>query len=630
MGRIKKYRLILTEQNTLSYPLFMKSGLNTKVTFVLALIWAGIGFKTAPEAKPRSGVSSGIIGQNLEVLPSPQDKEFRNKVEGLTHYLTSRSYEFRGNPNDSLKHLEAAAKADPKQEYVVILTARRHLQKKKTDKAIEILRLAQSTNQESVAIHEWLGLAYQQASQLEEATAEFETALGKSQPTLISIRGLTKIYSSANRHDKAFKALETSLKKNKKQPEFWIGIADLYRDTGLSAKADINKIKSGVLAALDKAEVLKPENPLTILRLADYYKLWGENEKAIRLYVTLIELNPSLTGVREQLAELFLQEEKTEEATKQLEAILRSRPTNERALFILGGIKRDLDKPEEAAMHFETIIKINSKFEPAYYELASIHLFQNNPKKTLETLESAYEQFKPKFISKFYAGLAHSTLHQFSKAIESLLEAEELAQSGEQNRLTHFFYFQLGAAYERNRQYNTASKIFNKALNLFPEYHNAMNYLGYMWVDIDRNIDEAAELIKKANELDPENAAYIDSLGWLYFRQGKYDKALIELLRASELTKEEPDSTIFEHIGDTHQKLGDTKKAKAAWKKALDLLIKQKKKEQEPDAYLFEQIGNIYNKLGQEAKAKDAWNRSYEIRPIESIRKKLQHTKQER
>ena len=69
------------------------------------------------------------------------------------------------------------------------------------------------------------------------------------------------MYSSANRHDKAFKTLETSLKKNKKQPEFWIGIADLYRDTGLSAKADINKIKSGVLAALDKAEVLKPENP---------------------------------------------------------------------------------------------------------------------------------------------------------------------------------------------------------------------------------------------------------------------------------------------------------------------------------------------------------------------------------
>ena len=607
----------------------MKSGLITKATMLHALIGACIGCKIAPEAKTRPGVPSGIIGQNLEILTEPQDKEFRNKVEGLTHYLTSRSFEFRGKPNDSLKHLDAAAKADPKEEAVVILAARRYLQKKKTDKAIEILRLAQASNKEAAAINEWLGLAYQQANQLDAAIAEFENAIEKEQPTLISIRGLTKIHSSAKRLDKAFEVLEISLKKNIKEAEFWIGIADLYRDTGLAAKADINKIKAGVLASLNKAEVLKPENPLTIHRLADYYKLWGENKKAIRLYVSLIELSPSLIGVREQLAELYLREDKTKDATKQLEAILRSRPTNERALFVLGGIKRDLNKPEEAASHFETVIKINSKFEPAYYELASIHLFQDRPKKTLEILQIAYEQFKPKFISKFYAGLAHSTLHKFSKSIENLLEAEELAEAGEQNRLTHFFYFQLGAAYERNRQYETASKIFNKALKLSPDYHNAMNYLGYMWADINQNLDEAAKLIIKANELDTDNAAYIDSLGWLYFRQGKYDMALTELLKASELTQDEPDSTIFEHIGDTQHKLGATQKAKDAWQQALDLLIKHKKKLKEPDAYFFEQIGNIYYKLGHSDKAKEAWKRSYEITPIDSIRKKLHPSKKE-
>ncbi|MFL2909072.1 MAG: tetratricopeptide repeat protein [Limisphaerales bacterium] len=607
----------------------MKSGLITKATMLLALIGACIGCKTAPEAKTRSGVPSGIIGQKLEILTEPQDKEFRNKVEGLTHYLTSRSFEFRGKPNDSLKHLDAAAKADPKQEAVVILAARRYLQKKKTDKAIEILRFAQASNIETAAINEWLGLAYQQANQLDAAIEEFENAIEKEQPTLISIRGLTKIHSSAKRLDKAFEVLEISLKKNIKEAEFWIGIADLYRDTGLAAKADINKIKAGVLASLNKAEVLKPENPLTIHRLADYYKLWGENKKAIRLYVSLIELSPSLVGVREQLAELYLREDKTKDATKQLEAILRSRPTNERALFVLGGIKRDLNKPEEAVSHFETVIKINSKFEPAYYELASIHLFQDRPKKTLEILQIAYEQFKPKFISKFYAGLAYSTLHKFSKSIENLLEAEELAEAGEQNRLTHFFYFQLGAAYERNRQYETASKIFNKALKLSPDYHNAMNYLGYMWADINQNLDEAAKLIIKANELDTDNAAYIDSLGWLYFRQGKYDMALTELLKASELTQDEPDSTIFEHIGDTQHKLGATQKAKEAWQQALDLLIKHKKKLKEPDAYFFEQIGNIYYKLGHSDKAKEAWKRSYEITPIDSIRKKLHPSKKE-
>ena len=197
------------------------------------------------------------------------------------------------------------------------------------------------------------------------------------------------------------------------------------------------------------------------------------------------------------------------------------------------------------------------------------------------------KQFKATFINRFYAGLAHSSLNQFSRAIENLLEDEELAQACEQNRLTHFFYFQLGAAYERNRQYDTAAKIFNKAIGMSPEYHNAMNYLGYMWADINRNLDEAATLIIKANELESDNAAYVDSLGWLYFRQGKFDEALTELLRAAELTKDEPDSTIFEHIGDAYQA------------------------------------------LGQADEAKDAWQRSYEITPTESLREKLHPAKKE-
>ena len=97
-----------------------------------------------------------------------------------------------------------------------------------------------------------------------------------------------------------------------------------------------------------------------------------------------------------------------------------------------------------------------------------------------------------------------------------------------------------------------------------PDYHNAMNYLGYMWADINRNLDEAAKHITKANELSPDNASYVDSLGWLYFRQGKYTEALAELQRAAELMKDEPDSTIHEHIGDTHHKLGQADEARDA------------------------------------------------------------------
>ena len=515
----------------------MRRGSHTRLFLGLTLLWAGTGCSTSPLAKTRPGVPSGVYGVNIEEKTGPEDPEFRNRVEGLTHFLTSRSFEFRGKPDDSLKHLEAAAKADPSQETVVAQAARRFLQRKKTDKAIEILRLAQAANPESVTTHEWLGLAYQQASQPDEAIAAFGSALAKSNPTLISVRGLAKLHAAAKRFDDAFKVLDTAFTKDKREPEFWLGIADLYRDTGIAARSKMDRIKTGIIASLDKASALKPESPLILHRLADYYKVWGESDKAIALFIQLIELNPGLIGVREQLADLYLRADMTQDATRQLEAILRERPTNERALFVLGGIKRQLDKLEEAAAHFETVLKINPKFELAYYELAGVRLFQNKPTITLATLKKAGEQFKPRFITKFYAGLAHSALYQYPKAIENLLDAEKLAQAGEQNRLTHFFYFQLGAAYERNRQYETADKTFNKAIEMSPEYHNAMNYLGYMWADINRNLDEAAKHITMANELSPDNASYVDSLGWLYFRQGKFTEALAELQRAAELMK---------------------------------------------------------------------------------------------
>ena len=595
----------------------------------LTLLWVSTGCSTSPLATPPPGVPSGVYGVNISEETGPEDPEFRGRVEGLTHFLTSRSFEFRGKPDGSLKHLEAAAKADPSQETVVIQAARRFLQRKKTDKAIEILRLGQTLNPESVTTHEWLGLAYQQASQPDEAIAAFETALAERRPTLISIRGLSKLHAEAKRFDDAFKVLDTALTKNKVEPEFWIGIADLYRDIGLAARAKMDRIKAGIITSLDKASAFKPENPLTLHRLADYYKVWGERDKAISLFIQLIELNPGLLGVREQLADLYLRADNTQDATRQLEAILRERPTNERALFVLGGIKRQLDKLDEAAAHFETVLKINPKFELAYYELAGVRLFQNKPNVTLATLRKAGEQFKPRFITKFYAGLAHSSLYQYPKAIESLLDAEELAQTGEQNRLTHFFYFQLGAAYERNRQYETANEIFNKAIKISPEYHNAMNYLGYMWADINRNLDEAAKHIIRANELSPDNASYVDSLGWLYFRQGKFTEALAELRRAAELIKNEPDSTIHEHIGDTYHQLGQADEARAQWEKSLGILREQEGKMTAPDAYLIEQLGNVLNKLGQADKAKAAWLRSYDIIPTQPLHKKLHPTEKQ-
>jgi tetratricopeptide (TPR) repeat protein len=159
-------------------------------------------------------------------------------------------------------------------------------------------------------------------------------------------------------------------------------------------------------------------------------------------------------------------------------------------------------------------------------------------------------------------------LKNYKGAIASFTSAEVMAQAGETNRLTATFYFQLGAAYERNAEYDSAAKYFKKCLKLSPDDSEALNYLGYMWAEHRTNLDEARELIAKAVQNEPTNAAYLDSMGWVLFQLDQPQKALEFLTKAVQFSPE-PDETLFDHLGDIYAKLNQMDKAREAWRKSI-------------------------------------------------------------
>jgi Flp pilus assembly protein TadD len=137
---------------------------------------------------------------------------------------------------------------------------------------------------------------------------------------------------------------------------------------------------------------------------------------------------------------------------------------------------------------------------------------------------------------------------------------------------------EIGLTLERGGRPEEAAKMFEKAITLTPKDEvedaaNTMNYLGYMWLEEGRHLDKAGELIRKANELQPDKAAYVDSLGWWYFKKGDYAHAVIELERALALLSppEPDDAEIVEHLAQAHLKLGDKAKARAMFEKARDM-----------------------------------------------------------
>jgi tetratricopeptide (TPR) repeat protein len=129
--------------------------------------------------------------------------------------------------------------------------------------------------------------------------------------------------------------------------------------------------------------------------------------------------------------------------------------------------------------------------------------------------------------------------------------------------------FLLGAAYERTGKRQEAVAEFKRVLAIDPNFHAALNYLGYMWAEKGENLTEARQMIERAVTLEPDNGAYVDSLGWVYFRQGDFEQARRTLERATQL--ETTDPTVQEHLGDVYGALGKTALAGDAYRRAIAL-----------------------------------------------------------
>jgi tetratricopeptide (TPR) repeat protein len=129
--------------------------------------------------------------------------------------------------------------------------------------------------------------------------------------------------------------------------------------------------------------------------------------------------------------------------------------------------------------------------------------------------------------------------------------------------------FLLGAAYEHDGQRDLSVTTFRQVLKADPDFHAALNYLGYMWAEKGENLKEALSLLERAVTLDPDNGAYVDSLGWTHYRLGEYDRARDYLERASRLVPE--DATVHDHLGDVYLALGQRDKARAMYRRALSL-----------------------------------------------------------
>jgi Flp pilus assembly protein TadD len=153
------------------------------------------------------------------------------------------------------------------------------------------------------------------------------------------------------------------------------------------------------------------------------------------------------------------------------------------------------------------------------------------------------------------------TAERYAEASDTYTRALELTP-GDQPGDWRFYYVR-GIAYERNKEGPKAEADFKKALELRPDQPQVLNYLGYSWVDQGINLEPALEMIRKAVEQAPNDGYIIDSLGWAFYRLGRYDEAVESLEQAVQLRPDDPE--INDHLGDAYWRAGRQLEARFQW-----------------------------------------------------------------
>jgi tetratricopeptide (TPR) repeat protein len=575
-----------------------------KLLFVLSfLVAATVAEPQTPKASPakipRTHPGKSVTRQDDSVAPKPApDLALRSqgarKADALARFVEGMALEENGEIERALEAYRKVLNVDPGQSELASRVAGLLIQQDDFPQAIDVLKDAIKANPNNAEPYQQLAFIYTRyLKKTDQAIDYANRAIALNPGDVEGYQRLVEIELAAGQERRALEALDRALKVHSTDPNFWIRLGKLY--VAILFKSD-SQPKPDELKKTNeifkKAAENAGDDPGILKDVADYYAASQQLKEAIPLYLRVLELQPDDANAREKLATGFVLTNQRDKAVEMLEQIIKEHPEKYQPYDLLAQVldeeARSLQRAnriEEAkakfakvAANYEQSLLINPNHAGTYVRLAELLLGAlRDPDRAVKLLSEARRRFPGAPEIVYYLAIAQREAKQSQQAVATFEEALHEAQLEEDDDFINAkFYFNYGAAAEQAGLYDKAADLLRKSIALDPANSaEAYNYLGYMWADHNMNLDEAELMIRRALEIEPNNASYLDSLGWVEFRKGQFDRALDDLLRAAK-TAEHPDPVVFEHIGDTYLKLNRTREALEAWQKALALDPKNK------------------------------------------------------
>ncbi len=447
------------------------------------------------------------------------------------------------------------------------------------------------------------------------------------EPANISFRqNLGEIYAQSHRIDDAMNEFQEIIKRDSSQLNAWFNYAELLQIKAPTKSLEVSRHildrfgpneavyiqiirlceildkKQDAAIAMKGLLVLDPTDPDLKKSLGDLYMDIDSVDAALALYNELVELYPENVIIRAALAHAYLTKRDYRNAQAQFDTVMRrdtlsiddqlefgkvfttfiqndsavipialelfqgmaaQYPDDWRPYWFLGAIANIAHNDSTAIDNFTKVTEI-AKWNPdGWVGVASIWFDKGELEKAVQLLEKARVNVKEDFRVEFIYGL---TLERLKRPTDAALALERAVLL---NPKSVDAYSALGLVYDELKRPWDSDTIYERALRLNPKHDMVLNNYGYSLTERGIQLDRAAAMIQQALEAQPDNTSYLDSMGWVEFKLGNYERAEQYISKA--VQKGNPGAVVLEHLGDVYSKLNQSEKALQYWKQALEI-----------------------------------------------------------
>jgi len=504
------------------------------------------------------------------------------------HFIRGSINELRGDYKSAHLEYSQALLYDSSSATIYNKITEQYIRMKNIESAKKMLLITEKRFPTNISTHKILASIFFSEQQWKKAEQELQKIIELDPGDIDSRYNLITAYLHQGQDLKVADQYEKMMQIGYGSPEMQIKIGEIYLKNSLFDKtekvfkefliqhlddersylamAKLSITKKDTASAIDwyQKGIQKNTNFDTCLEeLRDIYIEQKKWDRAISLLKQTIAKDTSKIENHLRLGELYFRKGDTTAAIDQFDQTINLFPEDFRAHFSAGSINYQLGNWESAKKFLQKSVKLKQNFERGWTLLGFIYIRNKKLENAEQHFKKAVEIFPESRDINYFLGSVLQQQKKYDEALPYLEKALELEPDNINTLNT------LAMIYDEKKMYDKSDVMYEKALKLIPGDPLLMNNYSYSLSERGIKLEEAKTMSEKAVAADSTNGAYLDTLGWIYFKLGELQKALQYISKATKVRDQSAE--VWEHLGDVYEKLSDIENAKINWQKAIEL-----------------------------------------------------------